>query len=120
MELNKNEDGIEGYRYILFPSMNELLYKSPLIFNMRNIAQNLENLFQTKYRTDSKIHNGQKSIFKRQKITIPQVSRTMGTYVYITWIYIWCGTLWMQDDREKYFRLVQVLKVIADLKAEYI
>lgn len=44
----------------------------------------------------------------------------MGTYVYITWIYVWCGTLWMQDDREKYFRLVQVLKVIADLKAEYI
>lgn len=26
----------------------------------------------------------------------------------------------MQDDREKYFRLIQVLKVIADLKAEYI
>jgi len=30
----------------------------------------------------------------------------MGTYVYITWIYVWCGTLWMQDEREKYFRLV--------------
>lgn len=26
----------------------------------------------------------------------------------------------MQDDREKYFRLIQVLKVIADLKADYI
>jgi hypothetical protein len=26
----------------------------------------------------------------------------------------------MQDEREKYFRLMQVLKVIADLKADYI
>lgn len=59
-------------------------------------------------------------MFSRHQIKIPQVSRTMGTYVYITWIYIWCGTLWMQDEREKYFRLIQVLKVVADLKAEYI
>lgn len=59
-------------------------------------------------------------MFKRQKINIPQVSRTEGTYVYITWIYIWCSSLWMQDEREKYFRLMQVLKVIADLKADYI
>lgn len=43
-----------------------------------------------------------------------------GTYVYITWIYMWCATLWMQDEREKYFRLMQVLQVIAKLKAEYI
>lgn len=45
MEKNKNDDGTEGYRYIIFPVMNELLYKSPNVFNMRNIAQNLENLF---------------------------------------------------------------------------
>ncbi len=59
-------------------------------------------------------------MFKRQKINIPFVSRVEGTYVYIAWIYVWCGTLWMQDEREKYFRLVQIIKVIADLKAEYI
>jgi hypothetical protein len=59
-------------------------------------------------------------MFKRQKINIPQVHRKEGTYVYITWIYVWCGTLWMQDEREKYFRLKQCLQIIADLKAEYI
>jgi hypothetical protein len=52
------EDGSEGYRYLIFPCLNEFLFKSPLIFNLRNIAQNLESLFQTKYRTDSKNHGG--------------------------------------------------------------
>ena len=59
-------------------------------------------------------------MFTKQKINIPQVCRDEGTYVYITWIYMWCATLWMQDEREKFFRLMQVLRVIADLKADFI
>lgn len=34
----RGDDGTEGYRYLIFPCLNELLFKSPLIFNMRNIA----------------------------------------------------------------------------------
>ena len=108
------EDGTHGYRYGIFPCLNELLYKSPQVFSMKHVAKNLEHIYQKNqnYRTESRVH---RSMYKRNKINIPQVSRTVGTYVYITWIYVWCGTLHMQDEREKYFRLVQVLKIVADL-----
>jgi hypothetical protein len=104
IELNLDEESTEGYRYLIFPNLNELIYLSPKIFHLENMALNLENKLQTKYRTESK--PAFKSLFQRQKINIPQVSRTEGTYVFITWIYMWCATLWMQDEREKYFRLM--------------
>ena len=28
------EDGTHGYRYLIFPCLNELLYKSPRVFNI--------------------------------------------------------------------------------------
>ena len=112
------EDGKRGYRYLIFPILNETLYLHQKIFSTSHFATNLDKKYQTKYLFDPKKESG--SMFAKQKITIPQVSRIEGTYVYIAWIYVWSCTLWMQDDREKYFRLIQVLKVIADLKAEYI
>ena len=118
IEINRDEDGNEGYRYLLFPVLNPLIYESSKIFHLDSLAANLENKLQKKYRTESK--QAFRSLFQRQKINIPQVSRTEGTYVYITWIYMWCSTLWMQDERERQFRLMQVLQVIAKLKAEYI
>ena len=108
-----------GYRYLIFPVLNSLLYESPKIFSIESLPANIDDEALSKNRTYSKINNF-KSVFKRQPINIPYVSRTEGTYVYITWIYMWCATLWMQDEREKYFRLMQVLQVIAKLKAEYI
>jgi hypothetical protein len=90
----RGEDGQQGFRYLLFPCLNERLYKHKDVLG-HTLAQNLESKYQTKYRTESRVAAGQRSMFTRHKITIPQVSRTMGTYVYITWIYIWCGTLWM-------------------------
>jgi hypothetical protein len=46
IELNiSGEYCTEGYRYLIFPCLNELLYKSPKIFNTSHLATNLENKF---------------------------------------------------------------------------
>lgn len=34
IELNKDEDGNEGYRYLIFPMLNPLIYESSKIFHL--------------------------------------------------------------------------------------
>lgn len=50
----QGEDGTKGYRYLIFPCLNENLYKNIKVFNRELVAKNLESIFQTKYRTESK------------------------------------------------------------------
>ena len=46
IESNKNgEDGSEGYRYLIFPCLNELLYRSSKVFSMQHVTKNLESIF---------------------------------------------------------------------------
>ncbi|CDW84381.1 UNKNOWN [Stylonychia lemnae] len=118
LEINLDEESNSGFRYLIFPILNQRLYESPKVFRIECLAANLERQLQTNWRTESRPQY--KSLFQRQKINIPQVSKFEGTYVHITWIYVWCATLWMQDDREKFFRLMQVLQVVAKLKADFI
>jgi hypothetical protein len=54
-----------------------------------NFFKELENT--SNGRTESNVQY--KSIFEKRKINIPSVIRTEGTYVYLSWIYMWCGTL---------------------------
>lgn len=43
IEINLDEDCNEGYRYLIFPVLNRLLYESPKIFNRDGLAANLES-----------------------------------------------------------------------------
>ena len=43
MEQNFDQESTEGYRYLIFPVLNRLLYESPKIFNMDGLAVNLES-----------------------------------------------------------------------------
>lgn len=57
IEINKDEDGNDGYRYLIFPILNPLIYESTKIFHLDSLAANLEKKFQTneKFRTESSV-----------------------------------------------------------------
>lgn len=42
-----------------------------------------------------------------------------GVFVHMTWIYIWCFTLGVQDDKENIFRLNQLRQVLSKLKSDF-
>jgi pentatricopeptide repeat protein len=49
---------------------------------------------------------------------IPVNRKSERTYVYLCWIYMWCGTLWQQEKKEQLFRTNQLLQVISKCKAK--
>ncbi len=65
IELNLDEDGNEGYRYLIFPVLNPLIYESPKIFHLDSLAANLESKLQTKYRTESSSKQAFRSLFQK-------------------------------------------------------
>ena len=54
----------------------------------------------------------------RRDTRIPSNFRKERTYVHLCWIYMWCGTFKQQERKEKFFRLNQLIQVIAKLKAK--
>ena len=62
--------------------------------------------------------NQQNVVARFKDPVIPANKKDERTFVYLCWIYMWCGTLWQQDKKEQLFRTNQLLQVISKLKAK--
>jgi len=117
IKFSRNKDNSLKINYLIFPSLNKSIYENIHCLYELDVAPNF--LLEITSQTRSESNMQYKSIFEKKKITIPQVIRTEGTYVYLSWIYMWCATLPLQDPLEKKFRFQQLLKVLNKLKSEY-
>lgn len=89
-------------QYAIFPSLNSQIVSLSSITRVDKIIQELTIRVMT--------------VKQSLEVRIPTRSKE-GIYVYMCWIYMWCFTVGLQDDKEHVFRLNQLRQVIGKLKA---
>lgn len=90
-EGGKDDTRALRYRYRIVPPFNACLMRE----------------FEQIGQRDLKEENRKKIAKKEQKYErplIPSNCKNEKTYVFLCWIYMWCGTLFKQDNKEKLFR----------------
>ena len=90
-----------GYSYHLIPEFNYRLF---LNLNITGVAENLIENAQNHFRNAQNL--------PRISFTKRMPAETNEYKIYITWLGIWCGTLWYHHPQEKMFRLEQVFDVL--------
>ena len=85
---------LKKYRYWVVPPLNTTLMAE---FERQGFIQ--ESCKENNELQQMK--NNQQNVVARFKDpVIPANKKDERTFVYLCWIYMWCGTLWQQDKKE--------------------